>query len=291
MRSLPLLLLGVALPGSATHLIYGPLLRHEHAVGQITVVAPALPAPPPPPAVSPGEDRTCAVRETVLRSLGGQADDHLHIRAGTGTLQVRGIDGATRINVEALICVSDRERLASMDVELRRLMGPDVRVETLQPDPDGALGWSDDEYARIDLEIEVPRGTDVTIADASGPVSASGVGELRVQDGSGEVEITDVLGSARVEDGSGSIRILGVSGDLDLRGGSGSIAIEKVSGAVTVRRASGAVQVQSVGGSVRLLPTVTGSVSVDDVGGDLVVEGAGTVPLHYERVRGRIVRP
>ena len=144
MRSLSLLLLGVVLPGSSTHFIYAQLLRHDHAVGEITVVAPTLLAPPSTLAVIPWEDRACVVSERMPRSLGGHAEDHLHIRAGTGTLQVRGVTDATRISVEALVCASDRGRLASMDIELRRLMGPDVWVETLQPDPDGARGWSDD---------------------------------------------------------------------------------------------------------------------------------------------------
>lgn len=291
-RPLPLLLLAVVLPGSLSQTLYGSLLRSLAPATDVVVA--------PPPALEvrtveevvsqpiEWEDRACRVQEERSRSLWGRTGDNVEIRAGTGTLQVMGIEGSERVRVRALLCASDRERLTGMDVELRRVMGPDVRLVTLQPDRDGSTGWSEDEYARIDLVVEVPLGTAVSITDASGPLTVKGVGELRIQDGAGEIEASSVVGNVRVVDGSGSLRLQRISGDVDVEAGSGAIAIRGVAGSVLLGRSSGSVEIQEVDGDVRVRPAVSGDVFVRQVGGDLLADGEGTGWVRYEAVGGHV---
>ena len=291
-RSVLLLLFGVVLPGSFSHVLF---LRFRHeprpVEGRLLRAAPpvevrVVEALPPPLA---WEDRACQVHAERSRTLSAAASDRLEIRAGAGSLQVRGTRGAEAVRVRALLCASDVERLAAMELELRRVMGPDLLLETRQPDPDGELGWSDDEYARIDLVVEVPLGMAATITDGSGPLTAIGLGDVTIQDGEGEIELTGGLGDVTIADGSGSVRLTGIDGNVEVRGGSGSIAIEGVSGSVVVTEGSGPMEIAAVSGDVRVPEDAASPVSVSRVGGDLVVEGFGVGAVRPEGVRGRVL--
>jgi hypothetical protein len=192
------------------------------------------------------------VSEQVTEALTATRLDRLRIRAGAGSLEVRGVEGGERVVARAWLCASDRERLFAMDVDLRRLMGPDLLLETRQADPDGGLGWGDDEYARIDLVLEVPAGMAVAIEDGSGTIAVNGVGDLLVRDGSGDVDVRDVRGNARIEDGSGGVRVARVSGDVEILDGTGSVEVGGVTGSLVVSGATEEVSVADVAGEVRV---------------------------------------
>jgi len=287
-RSVLLLVFGVLLPGSLSPLLYRLLPeRRAPAVRAIEIAPLRLEVVAPRSAPVADEDTACRVSAVRSQELWGGATDRLRARAGAGSLRVVGVEGLDRIRVRAVLCASDLARISAMDVEVRR-MGPDVTVETAQPDPDGAPGWSDDEYARIDLVVEVPRGIPTAIEDGSGPLTVTGVGDLSIRDGSGAIEVRDVAGDARIVDGSGSVSLDGVSGDVELEDGSGPVAVAGVVGSVAVDDASGDLEVSVVGGSVRIRLAVPGAVSVREVGGDLVVLGDGGAAVRHHAVRGRV---
>ena len=293
-RSVLLLLFAVLLPGSLSHALYSSLFSRDRAPDPITGPVEPRPIRIEITEVVPAaawEDRVCQASEERPLSLSASARDHLSIRAGTGSLQVRGVEDGDQVRVRALLCASDLERLTAMDVELRRVMGPDLRLETKQPDPDGALGWSDDEYARIDLVIDVPQGMETRIEDGSGPMTVTAVGELFVRDGAGEIEVQGVLGNVRIEDGSGSLRLKGVVGDVELLGGSGAVVVQGVTGSVVVAEADGHVDISGVAGDVSLPESSTAAYDVflSQIGGDVLVRAEETGSLQYNAIGGRVV--
>ena len=254
--SLPLLLFAVALPGALSQGIYRQLLRDPPPAERAHVIELAPPievrVTEVVPATLSWEDRVCQVQEQRLPSISATALDRLKVRAGTGALQVRGVEGAQQVSVRALLCASDRGRLLAMDLELRRVMGPDLLLQTVQPDPEGGLDWSDDEYARIDLALEVPLGMAVAVEDGSGPLVVSGVGELSLRDGAGEIDVQDVRGNLSIDDGSGSLRVRSVRGDAEILDGSGAVEVRSVTGSLRVAGTTGEVVVSEVAGEVAL---------------------------------------
>ena len=93
--------------------------------------------------------RQCEFRDDV--ELRGTAEAELHVEAGAGRLVVRGSEGTGVIHVSATLCASDRERLEALEVSLD---GDRIRTDY----PNQRWGWGNN-YARIDLEIEVPAST------------------------------------------------------------------------------------------------------------------------------------
>ncbi|HSJ08767.1 MAG TPA: hypothetical protein VK928_02610 [Longimicrobiales bacterium] len=164
-------------------------------------------------------------------------------------------------------CASDANVLNALSIEARRDGGSGL-VKTHFPDRDYGDGYQ----ARIDLVIEVPLGQDANIADGSGSAEVSGLGSVRITDGSGDLTISDIFGSLQVSDGSGGITIARVGGSVTISDGSGEIEVEDVEGSVTVADGSG-------------------SVDVRNVRGDFVVENDGSGSIHFADVRGRIDVP
>ena len=224
--------------------------------------------------------RQCEFRDDV--ELRGTAEADLQVEAGAGRLVVSGSEGTDVIRVSATLCASDRERLEALEVVLD---GDRIRTDY----PNQRWGWGNN-YARIDLEIEVPAGTNIDVEDSSGSLTIYGVGDIELKDGSGNIHIENV-GSVLLEDGSGSLRILDASGDVEVRDGSGSMTIHGVAGSVLIEDGSGSIEVETVGGSVRIDEVGAGGVSVRDVEGDLVVTDGRRERIRYSDVRGVVDLP
>ena len=241
--------------------------------------------------------RQCEFRDDV--ELRGTAAGNLQVDAGAGRLTITGSEGTGVIHVSATLCASDQRRLDGLDVAL-----DGDRLSTDYPNRNG--GWGRN-YARIDLAIEVPPGTNVHVEDSSGSLEISGVGDVELRDGSGSVSLADV-GSVYVEDGSGSVRIEDADGDVEVRDGSGSLAIQRVAGAVVIEDGSGSLAIQRVAGAVMIedasgsirIAAVSGSVHIDefsggvevrDVEGDLVVTGGRREQIRYSDIRGTVDLP
>jgi DUF4097 and DUF4098 domain-containing protein YvlB len=120
--------------------------------------------------------------------------------------------------------------------------------------PDKSIfDWFGRNVARIDLAVEVPMNMDVSIEDESVSITVEGKGALRIQDGSGSIDVRGVQGTLRVRrDGSGSIDVVEVTGDVVVgRDGSGSIRVEDVSGDFSVGSdGSGGIHYSRVDGTV-----------------------------------------
>ena len=95
--------------------------------------------------------------------------------AGAGKLVITGREGIDGIRVAATLCASDRDRLEALAVTL-----DGGRLETDYP-RGGSSGWfGGNRYARIDLVVEVPAGTNLRLEDSSGSVEITGTGLVGV---------------------------------------------------------------------------------------------------------------
>jgi DUF4097 and DUF4098 domain-containing protein YvlB len=122
----------------------------------------------------------------------------------------------------------------------------------------------------VTVRVEVPVGSDVVVASASGPVELNGrLGVVDVKTASGDITADDVE-QMKVKTASGDLEVGTVSGDLRLQAASGDLRCVRVDGRVSVKTASGDVEIGASTDSVEVRGT-SGDVRLGDVAGDLSV--------------------
>ena len=195
----------------------------------------------------------------------------LEIDAGAGSMDVKGVQGVDSIIVNATIVVSDSDEddaVKLIDSKMKLSLENHGNRAVLVSDFErGMFGSGHD--ARIDLEITVPAGL-----------------ALRIDDGSGSIDILDVAADGVIDDGSGSIDVSNVA-TLVIDEGSGSIDVAEAAGDVSITDGSGSISVRSVGGSVTI-DDGSGSIKVNDVEKDLVIVDDGSGSQSFTDIRGAI---
>jgi hypothetical protein len=231
-------------------------------------------------------DAQCDVRRELERELDAADISGVLVSAEAGSLQVTGTAGTT-VRVTGVVCASDEELAdqALLVVEPRRGA---AWIEADLPDGDGF--WRRD-YVRMDLTIEMPSALAADIRDGSGETVVTGIAGVRIDDGSGSIEVEDIEGQVEIDDGSGEVRIRR-AGAVEIEDGSGGIEIAAIQGDVhVIEDGSGEMDIREVRGSVRIDDDGSGSIFVADVEGDLVVEEDGSGSLRYRDVRGQVRVP
>ena len=231
----------------------------------------------------------CRYEEERTLTVPVESRQELRLDAGSGFLEVVGVDGLTEIRARARACASREEYLEELELTWED-RGSTVLLETHYPDLDGWWGGGN-RYARLDLTVEVPEGMAAEIRDSSGEILIRDLGDLVVDDGSGELEISKVHGSLRIDDGSGEIMVWDVEGDVEIDDGSGEMELEGIGGTVTLADNSGDVDIRDVQRTVRVLRDGSGSIDVDGVGGDFIVERDGSGDIEFRNVAGRVDIP
>ncbi len=208
----------------------------------------------------------------------------LRIEAGSGELRVEGRAGVSGVRVEARLCASSQELLAEMELETAVHDGTAV-VRTELPDH----SWNNS-YARMDLLIIVPEGMAADIEDGSGAMWLNGLGDARVIDGSGSIEIDNVRGTLVLEDGSGSAEIANVAGDVRIEDGSGNLALRGIHGTVDIDDGSGGIEIVDARRNVRI-DDGSGSITARRIGGDFTVDDDGSGSIRHSEVAGTVRIP
>lgn len=196
------------------------------------------------------------------------------IHAGSGSLRVDGVPGATQIQVDGTACTSDEDFLSRMSLTMRR-SGSELHIETKIPDKTVIFGFFS---ARIDFTVTVPAGVQLSIDDGSGWIKVSNVGTTTIDDGSGSIEARNIRGNLTINDGSGATVVDDVSGNLLIEDDSGEIVVKNVAGKVEIEDDSGAMTVSRVQ-SLHVREDGSGSISAHDVRGDVLIDfdGSGSV--------------
>jgi len=255
-------------------------------------------------AVTDQSDCRYEAQRTFTSSAGSV--EALRLTAGSGSLEVIGVDGLGEIRATGRACASHEEFLEALQIT-GETAGDALVLETHYPKWNGlSMG---NRYARLDLKVEVPAGMAAEIVDGSGEMELSNLGTLFVTDGSGEAVLTGIRGDVTIKDGSGELAIRDVSGfvsvedgsgeiiledlasDVEVRDSSGEVVIRGVGGSVTVYDSSGEIQAQSVMGNFIVARDSSGGIQVRGIGGDFVVEQDGSGEIHYEDVAGAVDVP
>ncbi len=209
------------------------------------------------------------VRELRLDTAG---ISELDIHSGAGSLDVRGVAGANSVLVTATVVVpgADADEAAELTAKYLELdlvrEGNIARLTANFASRPNVFSAS----PRINLDVRVPRGLALRIDDGSGEIDVQDMGAaVVVDDGSGAMTLRNITGPVKVDDGSGAIRIEDIEYDVQVVDGSGSINIRRVNGSVTVDDGSG-------------------SIDVHDVAEDLVILDDGTGSLNYSQILGKL---
>ncbi|HEV8660950.1 MAG TPA: hypothetical protein VGS96_20280 [Thermoanaerobaculia bacterium] len=204
-----------------------------------------------------------------------------------GSLRISGRPGAREVVATGTACADSKDMLN--DIQLRaRQSGSELRVEAAIPELSGFFGWN---HGKLDFEVTLPDSVALDVRDGSGETVIENVGDLKVDDGSGELTIRGVHGNANVTDGSGALTVADVSGDVRIHDGSGEIEIERIGGNVVIDDGSGGIRIRNVQRGVTIEDDGSGSVDVSDVRGDFTVESKGSGSVDYDRIGGKVSVP
>ena len=249
-------------------------------------------------------------KHTAQRTANSAGPDieRVVIEARAGDLVVRG--GESRdVTVEGRACASAAELLEQSKLEIRR-DGNTVYVRTVLPEIQGSLfGW--DRYAYMDVKVGVPNSAALRIDDSSGDMEVTDVKTATITDSSGDQHLENVAGNLDVSDSSGEIKIARVGGELRLRDSSGDVDVDNVQGDVVVEvDSSGALDIRHVTGGVHVRNDSSGDIEihdvkrdvlidddssggirVQDVGGNFTVGSDGSGGIHFDRVTGEVHLP
>lgn len=234
------------------------------------------------------ENDNCRFEAERAANIDARSTDQLLLIARGGSLRVEGRAGLDQVRVRGHACASSEDLLDQLKLDTGR-NGGTVRVEVPEIDNDDWMRGRNT-YALLHLVIEVPQGMAADITDGSGEALLSGLGRLRVDDGSGELTLEDIAGDVEIDDGSGDITAHGIHGDITVDDGSGGIELRDVTGSVEIDDGSGSMDIAEVGGSVRV-DDGSGDIHVTNVEGDFTVIDDGSGSIRHSGVHGRVQIP
>lgn len=231
-------------------------------------------------------------RHEAQRSTTVEARDarRLLVEAGSGSLRIVGKPGVSHVTVRGRACASSAELLERVTLRGRRDGGDVVIDANVNRDRNNNWSFRDHQYARLDVEMEVPARMAAEIHDGSGSIDLSNLGAVVLEDGSGEIVADNLNGDVDIEDGSGSIRLVDIAGRVKIEDGSGTIALRNVGGLIDIDDGSGEITIRSARNSVRI-SDASGSIDVTDVDGDFIVLDDGSGGIDYDNVKGRVEIP
>lgn len=218
--------------------------------------------------------RAVVVASSVLLALaaGPVGPDGLAAQERVDETRAAPADGSVEIrNMAGSITISgwDREEVrvtGTLDRGVEELAidrsGPRTRIEVRLP---GNRGGPD---VSADLEIRVPRGSDVTASGVSAGISVRNV--------DGELDLKTVSGAVDVGSGPGPVRAESISGRVRVDGGRNGVRARSTSGRVLVRDVSGTVEASSVSGTVEVSGSTFRDVRLETVSGGVRFEGGVT---------------
>jgi hypothetical protein len=230
-------------------------------------------------------DDECAHKARRDADVDARGATGVRVVAVAGSLRIEGREDLAQVRVRGEACASTVGMLEKIELVAVR-EGATVRVEARIPEE--RWGWGN---ARLDLALEVPSSTAVTADDGSGSAEITGVASLRMEDGSGGLQVHDVAGNVVLDDGSGDIELRNVGGEVRVEDGSGDVRAVQVGSLVVESDGSGSIDARDVRGSVRVDDDGSGSIEVEGVGGDFVVRHDGSGGIRYSDVRGTVRVP
>lgn len=189
---------------------------------------------------------------------------NVYLKTGDGNIQVTTTDSP-----EVTVHVStDGYRIAADDITIQESQsGQNVSVELRMPHSGRfCIGFC---YRRIDVEVRVPRHSNLDLNTTDGNIEASGVtGDFHLHTGDGHMELSGLDGSLIASSGDGHINADGRFDRLELHTGDGRIEAEvrrgsRVSSPWRLRSGDGAIRLRLPDEFGAELEATTGDGSID----------------------------
>jgi len=149
----------------------------------------------------------------------------------------------------------------------------------------------------VTVRVDLPEGSDVTVATGSADVEVTGpIGAADFTTASGDVVADDVAANLTARSASGGLTVGAVGGDLKVQTASGDLRCSSVagralfttaSGDIEMGAAAGQVEVKASSGAVRLGELAHGA-RVTNVSGDVRVLAIDEGTLHVRSVSGSV---
>ena len=224
--------------------------------------------------------KTADVKMEKTLSVPSENLSILGIDAGAGSLEIIGVDNATEIQVEAKI-VTTKEKDFTLTLDTSG------STAYLVAEHNSHSGFWNGSSPSIDLVVTMPKSLLLDIEDGSGEIQISDVNnDIKIVDGSGSTNINNIKGNVDIKDGSGSIVMAQIGGNVNIDDGSGSITIANVNGDLSIQDGSGGIDVLEVDGTVTI-DDGSGDIDVNRAGGLKIVE-SGSGGLEVANVTGEV---
>jgi len=228
-------------------------------------------------------------RETRSFEMPAGGVNALEVRSGAGELILNGVEGTDIIRVQAEIEFEGAEKEAFqlqadklIQLDLRREYDQAILISNVVIPPLPKI------EARIHLNIQLPVNMNINIIDGSGSMDiANIIGNLSIEDDSGAIIVRNITGWIQIEDGSGDIDIEDVTGSIQIGDGSGEIVIRNATGDVKIKDASGGIEINDIGGNVNVLDG-SGSIDIYRVKKNVFIQEAGSGKLDINGVQGKV---
>jgi DUF4097 and DUF4098 domain-containing protein YvlB len=154
----------------------------------------------------------------------------LHINDDRGTVTVNAGEGDTiKVSIRKKVHAEKQQDADKYNASTKPEITVVDKVVTLSANTHAA----GDKGITTDMDVYVPRDTDLTIVSRRGGVSITGMeGSVEVNHQRGEVDVTDHTGNVVLNLERGSARVQHLKGDFTVQGRASEVSAEDVDGAV-----------------------------------------------------------
>ncbi|MCH1930454.1 DUF4097 domain-containing protein [Shewanella sp. A25] len=229
-------------------------------------------------------DITPVHKELTLDSQGLQS---LIAETGAGGLEIVGIEGLSQIKLVADIYADESSEViltlekSGSNAKLKAEIKPYSSFNNYSPYIDLTLQVP----AAMALDIDDGSGEivitkmmgNIDVKDGSGGLSIEGGHNVSIDDGSGEIEVSNLFGTLSINDGSGGIKVTKVQGNTTIQDGSGEIEASDIIGSLSIVDGSGSITAKNIQGSVTI-EDGSGEIEVRDVKNAVTItDGSGDI--------------
>ena len=205
----------------------------------------------------------------------------LTVEAGSGELIIQGKKGLTEIQVIADIYTDVNNK---DDFEFSLTESSSTKANLIAKINSNSGFWVGDS-PHINVTVHVPVKMMLSIEDGSGEMKVSNINApVDIKDGSGDIIVANINGNLNVNDGSGELSVENITGNVNIEDGSGEIYVKQISGNVNVDDGSGDLTLRNVTGIV-VINDGSGNIDVKSAGG-LKIEEAGSGGLKVKGIEG-----
>ncbi len=251
-------------------------------------------------------------QEVKELNLTAEGIKELEIRCGAGSLEVVGREDLGEIQVTAEIVVkgasekrAERYVKERMKLSLERIGKKAVLVSKFKQPHPNLFSFRE---KKINLTVNVPKKMPLRIDDGSGSINVGNIeGNVVIDDGSGSMKLEDITGRVEIDDGSGDIHAEKIEGDIELDDGSGDVEMKDVAGDAWIDDGSGTIEMRGILGNVSIVDGSgsiyiedvqgsvevsdgSGSIEIDDIRGDVLLRRTGSGGLDVTNVKGRVIK-